>query len=120
MRLYEKKYKEISRQGFRMNPPPEEDTRKKLGRKKKTKTLNLLIRLRDYQKKTLELMYDFNVPFDNNLAERDIRMIRVQQKISGLFRTMRGAQQFCRIRSFISTTKKQIMCWVPVFLEFSC
>jgi len=129
MRQYEKKYKGILRQGFRMNPPPESDTAKKRGRKKKTKTLNLLIRLRDFQKETLRFMYDSDVPFDNNLSERDIRMIKVQQKISGLFRTMCGAEQFCRIRSFISTVKKQglnvidsiyqIMCGNQIYLNFS-
>ncbi len=107
MRQYEKKYQKIIRQGLKMNPFPEEEIIKKRGRKKKTKTINLLIRLRDFSKETLGFMYDLDIPFDNNLAERDIRMIKVQQKISGLFRTISGAEKFCRIRSFIATVKKQ-------------
>jgi transposase len=68
---------------------------------------NILIRLRDYKCDILRCLSDQLVPFTNNQAEQDIRMMKVKQKISGGFRTEQGAKGFCRIRSFLSTTRKQ-------------
>ena len=74
---------------------------------KKTKSRCLLERFRDYRSDILRFLYDPLVPFTNNLAERDLRMAKVHQKISGCFRTINGARTYARIRSYISTIKKQ-------------
>jgi transposase len=99
-------YHGLVQKGLKANPhrPPPE---KKSGPTKKTKARNLVERFRDYADDVLRFFYDFKVPFDNNFSERDIRMMKVKQKISGCFRSWDGAKFFTRTRSFIVTARKQ-------------
>src|SRR3989339_1767380 len=80
---------------------------KQTERVKRTKARNLLERLIEYENDVLRFVDNKNVPFTNNLGENDIRMTKVQQKISGCFRSLDGAKIFCRIRSYLSTCRKQ-------------
>ena len=104
---FEGRYQKLLGQGYKANPPKKEPPRDKRGRPKQTPARNLLLRLDTNRKQVLAFMYDFAIPFDNNLAERDLRMIKLRQKISGGFRTLTGAETFCRVRGYLSTLRKQ-------------
>jgi hypothetical protein len=99
-------YRELIALGYEENPglvatgPGER-------RPKRTKAQNLLLRLDEREDEALRFATDFRVPFDNNLSERDLRMVKLQQKISGCWRTTEGAERFLAIRSYLSTARKQ-------------
>ena len=104
-----RRYQTILAEGYAANPRPSgtAGSPKKRGRQKQSPARNLLDRLQTHQDAVLAFMTDWRVPFDNNQAERDLRMIKVQQKVSGCFRTPTGAIHFCRVRGYLSTLKKQ-------------
>ena len=104
-RQFEARYDALLAAGLAANPPPEPTGKR--GRPKRGKAGSLVERLRERKAATLAFLEDFAIPFDNNQAERDIRMTKVRQKISGCFRTTSGADRFCRIRGYISTLRKQ-------------
>lgn len=106
-------YDHLLAQGRATNPPPAPPPEglppapPRRGRRKQTKAQNLLDRLVTRRHEVLAFLDDFAVPFDNNQAERDLRMLKVQQKISGGFRSPAGAAAFARIRGYLSTLRKQ-------------
>jgi transposase len=103
---YRVAYEQIIALGHQQNPPPTVRTGKRgpIGR---SVSANLLRRLDDQREQVLRFAHDFQIPFDNNLVERDIRMIKIQQKISGSWRTTTGADSFLALRAYINTTRKQ-------------
>ena len=98
-------YQAIIATGHRANPPPIPTGKR--GRPKRSKPHNLLMRLDTYADDVLRFATDFSVPFDNNLCERDVRMVKIAQKISGGFRSTEGAENFLAFRSYLSTAAKQ-------------
>ena len=102
---YNDRFDEIILNGLSLNPKNKGQPGKR-GRIAQSTARNLLDRLTNWKMSYLEFMTDFSIPFDNNLAERDIRMVKLQQKISGTFRSRKGADFFCRIRGYLSTARK--------------
>ena len=102
---FTQQYQHLIAQGLRSNPPPKQTGQR--GRPGQGPIRSLLLRLKKHPSAVLAFMHDFRVPFDNNLAERDLRMAKVRQKVAGCFRSWRGAEIFCRIRGYLSTMRKQ-------------
>ncbi|MDD3416097.1 MAG: IS66 family transposase [Lachnospiraceae bacterium] len=102
---FDKQYDDIIKTAYEENPLPEVKGKKR-GRKKKTKVLNLVGRLENYKESVCLFIKNLCVPFDNNLAERDLRIIKVKTKVSGCFRSEEGAQEYLTIMSYIGTAHK--------------
>jgi hypothetical protein len=111
VKKYKNKIQRLINSGF-LEHPEKERNNKARGRPSQSKEFNLLRRLKNRIDEVLRFIIDEAVPFDNNQGERDIRMLKIQQKVSGSFRSMRGAKAFCLIRSYISSIRK---CDQPVF-----
>ena len=94
-------YDRLVAEGLKAEPPPE------VPELVRRRARSLLLRLGRRKEEVLRFLTDFSVPFDNNLAERDLRMVKLRQKTSGCFRSEGGARRFCRIRSYVSTARKQ-------------
>ena len=99
-------YERIVQAGYAQNPVAAPHGPKRRGRRKQSKARNLLDRFRDHPDSILACRRDFAVPFDNNQSERDLRMLKLRQKISGTFRSFQALVNFCRIRGYVSTARK--------------
>ena len=99
-------YKDLLAAGRAANPPPERPPGHR-GRVKHSPACNLLGRLSLGQVEVLAFLYDLTIPFDNHQAEQDLRMLKVQQKIAGSFRSHAGSAAFARIRGYLSSMRKQ-------------
>jgi transposase len=104
---YQRRYRHLLLSAHQELPAEIEVGPPSRGRKKQSPARNLVDRLMKYEEQVLRFLYDFRVPFDNSQAERDIRMVKVQQKVSGGFRSWSLAQAFCAIRGYLSTLRKQ-------------
>lgn len=104
---HRKRYRELIRIGLENNPPTVKADGNQRGRTAQTKTVNLLLRLKDKEDEVLRFMTHALAQFDNNQAERDLRMNKVRQKVSGGFRSLNAAQEFMDIRSFVATAIKR-------------
>ena len=107
IKALEQEYKSIILKGLAYHEKLPPLPKSKRGRQKQRAGKNLLDRLSKQHEPVLRFMHDFSVPFTNNQAEQDIRMVKLKQKISGCFRKPEGGDIFCRIRSYISTSRKQ-------------
>lgn len=104
---YRQRYRKLLQQAELECPAPAPIKSSKKGKQARSKSRNLLERLRDFEEDVLRFMVEKDVPFSNNQAENDIRMVKVQQKISGCFRSFSGAEWFCCIRSYLISCRKQ-------------
>jgi len=112
--LFTTRYDRLVKRAARLNPPAKAEKPDPLSKryrvvkvKRRDPASPLIYRLDTKREQVLRFMTDFRVPFDNNGSERDIRMVKLQQKIGGCFRTPTGAEAFCRIRSYLSSARKQ-------------
>jgi len=106
LQCYQQRYDKYLQEGFLANPKKPPDKKPKKGAVKQSPAYNMLRRLRDFKTAVLAFMYDFQVPFTNNQAEQDVRMIKVKLKVSGCFRRLTGAEEFVTNRAYISTVRK--------------